>query len=164
MRTAGLLLSIALAGVVLLSLLVPGPPAEPKQAPEFSLRNLEGELVALSDYRGQVVVLDFWATWCTPCLTSFPALHALLEPYADQGLVLIIVSLDRSEESAREYLVENGYGTDQVLWGSLTQARAVQELYGVVGIPRTVVIDREGLIRFAGHPDRLDEQVLRAWL
>jgi cytochrome c biogenesis protein CcmG, thiol:disulfide interchange protein DsbE len=164
MRTAGLILSIALAGVVLLSLLLPGPPAEPKQAPEFSLRSLEGELVSLSDFRGQVVVLDFWATWCTPCLTSFPALHALLEPYVEQGVVLIVVSLDRNEETAREYLIENGYTTDRVLWGSLAEARAVQDLYGVVGIPRTIVIDREGLIRFAGHPDRLDGEVLSAWL
>ncbi len=164
MRTLGVLITAALAGVVLLVLLLPGSPEELLIAPDFDLANLDGDLVQLSQFRGQVVVLDFWATWCTPCLTSFPALHALVEPLRDQGVVLLAVCLDRSEDVAREYLAEHGYGTELALWGSLEKARAVQALYGVIGIPKTFVVDREGFIRYAGHPDRLREADLQPWL
>lgn len=164
MRTVGLVVTAALAGVVLLALLLPGRPEELRTAPDFDLANLDGDVVSLSQFRGQVVVLDFWATWCKPCLTSFPALHALVEPLRDQGVVLIAVSLDRSEDVAREYLAEQGYGTELALWGSLDEARAVQTLYGVIGIPKTFVVDREGYIRYAGHPERLREEDLEPWL
>ena len=163
-KDVGIWIGLALVGVTAAVLLLNGGTATPEVAPEFTLRSLDGTNVSLSQFRGDVVILDFWATWCKPCTTTFPRLHALQEAYSEQGVILVGVSLDRSEQQAREYLVESGYATDTMLWGSLDQARAVKELYDVGGIPRTFVIDREGVIRFAGHPSRLDASALEAWL
>jgi len=138
--------------------------AEPELAPSFSLVSLDGEIVSLSDYRGRVVLLDFWASWCRPCTTTFPAVHELHEQFADRGLDLLVVSLDASAEDALDFLEQNGFPTNNVLWGSLPEARSVKRLYGVGGIPRTFVIDRDGYIRFEGHPRNLKPEIVEPWL
>jgi len=129
-------------------------------APLFTLPNLEGEDVSLIDYRGQVVILDFWATWCDLCVQTFPRIQSLSETYADQGAVLLVVSLDKRGETARTYLIENEEPTDNVLWGSLEEAREVKDLFGVGGIAHTVVIDCEGYIRYSGHPLYLEYSLI----
>jgi cytochrome c biogenesis protein CcmG, thiol:disulfide interchange protein DsbE len=164
MRNIGLLIGIALAGVVLLTLAFSTDSSEPRLAPEFTLNNLDGEAVGLSQYLGSVVIVDFWATWCSPCVKSFPALHELAGRNAERGVVLLVVSLDKTAQRARDYLLEHGYATDNVLWESLDAARDVKELFGVVGIPRTFVIDREGYIRYSGHPTNLTDDELEKWL
>ncbi|MFC2077545.1 peroxiredoxin family protein [Candidatus Bipolaricaulota bacterium] len=164
MKDAWILILLgAVVAAAALGLLSPGR-SEPALAPGFSLVSLDGDVVSLSDYRGQVVVLDFWASWCQPCTKTFPKLHELHGQYADRGVVLLVVSLDRSEEASREHLAENGFPTENVLWGSLAEARAVKDLYGVRGIPRTFLIDREGYIRFSGYPSRVDAEKLEPWL
>jgi len=164
MRNTGVLLSIALAAVLLGILAFSIGEPEPVLAPDFSLMSLDGEEIHLSQFRGSVVVLDFWATWCAPCIRSFPDLHDLVAQVEDRGVVLLVVSLDKSEARARDYLVEQGYPTDHVLWESLDAARAVKESFGVVGIPRTFVIDREGYIQYSGKPTNLTEDELLQWL
>jgi len=133
-------------------------------APLFTLSNLDGDDVSLEGYRGSVVILDFWASWCKPCRETFPELHALQQTYADRGVVLLVVSLDKSAQQAREYLIENGFATDNVLWGSLEEARAVKDLYGVGGIAHAFLIDQAGYIRYSGHPIRLTPEELECWL
>lgn len=164
MRNIGLLVGIALAGVLLATLVFSGGERVPEMAPDFSLLSLDGEVVTLSELRGSVVVLDFWATWCSPCLRSLPNLHSVVERYQDRGVVLILVSLDRTAKRSRDYLVENGYSTDNVLWESLDAARAVKNQFGVVGIPRTFIIDRDGFIQYSGHPGNLTDADLLEWL
>ncbi|HDS29009.1 MAG TPA: TlpA family protein disulfide reductase [Candidatus Acetothermia bacterium] len=164
MRTFGVWLTVGLAGLLLWSVIAPEEVVQPTPAMEFALENLDGDIVRLSDFQGEVVVIDFWATWCAPCLTSFPSLHALLEPYFGEGVRLLLICLDRSADPAREYLADQGFPTQDALWGSLHEARAVQELYSVVGIPWTIVIDRDGLIRYSGHPLHLSEDDLLPWL
>lgn len=164
MKNAGLWIAIALAGVLLATLLFEGDDFQPKLAPDFSLQSLEDEPISLSDYRGQVVVMDFWATWCSPCLKSFPQLHEVVNRHEEEGVVLLIVSLDKTAQRARDYLIENGYATSNVLWESLDAAREVRDLFGVVGIPRTFIIDREGFIQYAGHPNNLTDNELLKWL
>jgi len=136
----------------------------PEVAPAFTLRSLDGVDVALADYLGCVVILDFWASWCDPCTETLPQIHALQQAYADRGVVLLVLCFDKHEEDARNYLVENGYATDNVLWGSLNEARAVKDLYGVCAVTHTIVIDRDGYIRFSGHPIRITPQVLEPWV
>ena len=97
-------------------------------APEFTLAELNGGEVALSDFRKRVVVLDFWATWCSPCRASMPGLEALRARYQDKGLVVVSVSLDRSGEDARRYLERNGYEEFIGLWESLAAAKQVARL------------------------------------
>ena len=163
MKNSGILISVALAGLLIITLLLTGGDREPELAPDFTLMNLDGNFMTLSDLRGSVVVIDFWATWCSPCLKSFPNLHDVVERNKDQGVVLLLVSLDKTAKRARDYLVENGYATDNVLWESLEASREVKGLFGVVGIPRTFIIDREGFIQHTGHPGELSDADLQEW-
>jgi len=164
MREAGIWIIIALVAVTVMFAAVGPVDDGPKAAPDFALENLDGELVTFSSFLGRVVVLDFWATWCKPCVKAFPDLHALVSQYEADDVVLLVVSLDRIEERSREYLVENGYPTDNVLWSSMEESRAVKALYGVIGIPHTLIIDRDGIIRFSGHTSRLTQEDIDPWL
>ncbi len=165
MKDVGIWILIALFGLaVVTAVFLGGADSGPRLAPEFTLRSLDGVDVSLAEYRGYVVILDFWATWCKPCTKTFPELHALQQEYADRGVVLLVVSLDKGAKQARDHLVENGFATDNVLWGSLEEARGVKELYDVVGIPRTFLIDRTGYIRYSGYPTRLTSEELELWL
>ena len=138
--------------------------ARGSRAPDFTLRSLGGEPVTLSDFRGHIVVLDFWASWCGPCRTSMPDLHALWEGYRDRGVILIGVSLDRSETDARAYLQANSFRGMIALWDSVAASQAVARAYGVIGIPRTIVIDADGIVRFAGHPATLSGTLIDLYL
>jgi peroxiredoxin len=89
-----------------------------------------------------------------------PRLEALRKQYQDKGLVMLGVSLDRSKEDAKRFLSENGYSELVAMWGSLAASQAAARLYGVFGIPHTFVIDRQGIIRYAGHPVYLNDAVL----
>ncbi|MDD5264603.1 MAG: redoxin domain-containing protein [Candidatus Bipolaricaulis sp.] len=138
--------------------------ARGNRAPEFALRSLDGESVRLSSYRGHIVILDFWASWCGPCRTSMPALHALWEGYRDRGVVLIGISLDRAESDARAYLRAHKFDGMIALWDSVAASQAVAQAYGVAGIPRTLVIDADGIVRFAGHPATLSGTLIDLYL
>lgn len=165
MREYAIWIVVALVAVgVSLSVLSPSTDESPKVAPGFALESLDGESIALATFVGRVVVLDFWATWCKPCIKTFPGLHELVGQYAAEDVALLVVSLDRVEKRARDFLVENGYTTDNVLWSSMEESRAVKALYGVIGIPHTFIIDREGIIRFSGHPSRLSTEDIEPWL
>jgi thiol-disulfide isomerase/thioredoxin len=164
-KDVGVWVVLGLAGLAVVSaILLGGVDTGPKLAVEFTLRSLDGMDVSLVEYRGSVVILDFWATWCKPCTTTFPELHALQQDYADRGVVLLVVSLDRSAQRARDHLEKNGFPIDNVLWGSLEEARGVKDLYGVGGIPRTFLIDRAGYIRYSGYPTRLTPEEIELWL
>jgi thiol-disulfide isomerase/thioredoxin len=132
-------------------------------APSFTLPTLDGASVSLANYAGRVVILDFWASWCVPCRLSMPSLEAMARDLGDE-VVLVGVSLDRSETEARSYVASREYAALVPLYGSLTQARAVAGDYGVLGIPRTFVIDRDGVVRFAGHPNRLSRDLVETLL
>ncbi|MCK4357022.1 TlpA family protein disulfide reductase [Candidatus Bipolaricaulota bacterium] len=147
-----------------------GPVATPtgihvgETAPEFTLKDFNGKSVSLSDYRGEVVIIDFWASWCAPCRSSMPGLKELHQAYQDQGVVMIGVSLDRTEADAANYLKDNGYGDVIGLWESASASQNVARLYGVSGIPHTLVLDRYGIIRFVDHPLRLTRAVIEPLL
>jgi peroxiredoxin/outer membrane lipoprotein-sorting protein len=111
-------------------------------APEFTLRNLQGEEVRLSDLRGKIVVLDFWATWCPPCHLSMPTLELLSRQFKDKGLVVLgIDDEDPKEQSA--FLASFGYSFSSLV----DPATKVKTLYNVEGIPATILVDRQGKIK-----------------
>ena len=127
-----------------------GLPGGSVPAPPFSLDALNGEKIRLLDFRGKVIILDFWATWCAPCQEGIPELNRLQKEYQDQGLVVIGLSLDRGgpdqvrgflKQKGAEYL--NAMGSEEVF-------QAYSSLLGlgkIQGIPTAFVIDREGRVQ-----------------
>ena len=115
-------------------------------APDFELPNPEGKMMKLSDYKGKVVLLDFWASWCGPCRKENPHVVHLYETYHEDGFEVFSVSLDKDREKwvaaiAKDNLIWKGHVSDLMFWQS-----AAAKLYQVSSIPHTVLIDREGNI------------------
>lgn len=113
-----------------------------KPAPEFTAVDLEGRTHELSGLRGKVVVLDFWATWCPPCLRLMPDLKKLHADYKDRGLVLIGVNRDEGRGVLEKAAAEHGLDWPQV--HDLAREKPLAELYGVYGLPATMIIDKQG--------------------
>ena len=115
-------------------------------APDFDLLDLEGNHVHLSDYRGKVVVLDFWATWCPPCRRAMPHLQELSDKYADQGIVVVAVSVDQGGlKAVKPFIEQQGYTFKVVL----ADGKVSRAYGGVSSIPTTFFITPDG--RIAGH-------------
>jgi len=112
-------------------------------APEWSLTDSNGVKVNLSDLKGQVVVLDFWATWCGPCKVAMPHVQKLHEDYADKGVKVFGVNCwERGD--AKAYMSQSKY-----TYGLLLDGDKVAEAYRVTGIPTFYVIDQDGKVAFA---------------
>jgi len=124
-----------------------GPPESPlvgKKAPEFTLEGLkEGTSLHLADYRGKVVILDFWASWCAPCRLEMPILQTVYDKYKEKGVVLIGANVGEDRATARAFLGKNNY---RFLVG-LDARGEVDRAYGAPGLPHLVIIDRQGVIQ-----------------
>lgn len=112
-------------------------------APEWILSDSDGNMVSLEELRGNVVVIDFWATWCRPCIVVMPEIQSLHEKYADQPVVIYGINVWESADAAA-FMLENAF-----TYGLLLEGDAVAEEYKVSGIPTLYVIDQEGNIAFA---------------
>jgi thiol-disulfide isomerase/thioredoxin len=114
-------------------------------APDFNLPSLDDTSVRLADFKGSVVVLDFWATWCPPCRKSLPHLQRLSQDAALQkkGLKVLAVNLKEPKDQVAEFQKQNGYNIPVALDGNGATAKK----YLVQGIPTTVIIDAAGLIK-----------------
>ena len=112
----------------------------------YAARTLEGDSVSLESLREDVVLLNVWATWCAPCRKEIPELQQLQERYGERGLHVVGVSLDApgSNERVREFLRE--FGVEYTILRDPHEA--IGGLLGVVGMPTTVLIDRDGVIRW----------------
>jgi peroxiredoxin len=136
-------------------------------APDFTGHTTDGGTVTLSDYRGQVVLLDFWGAWCPPCRNSMPHLDELVSQYKAQGLVAIIVSTDVTEQDAIDFLATHGLTQFISVWEpGGKQANPIDVLYQVTNYPTTFVLDRQGVIRWIsiGYPGTLTEDMLESLL
>jgi peroxiredoxin len=110
-------------------------------APDFSLLDPDGNLRRLSDFRGRVVLLSFWATWCPPCRSEMPALEALYQAYKHQGLEVLAVASDVQGIEVVQPFVAQHHLTFLTLLDITTH---VTRVYGVTSLPTTYVLDREG--------------------
>ena len=127
-------------------------------APAFTLSDLNGKAVNLSDFQGKVIILDFWATWCPPCREEIPHFIALYNKHKDKGLVVLGVALDNEGAAAvRPFAQAHGINYPLVIGDQ----KVTQAYGGIRGIPTTFVIDRKGRIvqKYIGYRD---EQVFES--
>ena len=113
-------------------------------APDFTLKNIEGDEVRLSDYKGKIVFINFWATWCGPCRHEVPAFVELQEEYGNDNLVILGISVDRGDLSVVPKFADEYNINYEILYSG----PEVEATYGPISsIPTTYVVDRDGYIR-----------------
>ncbi len=113
---------------------------EKMEAPAFTLKDLDGNDVTLSSYKGKVVLLNFWATWCPPCRAEMPSMQRLSDGLEGEKIELIAVNVAESTKTVEKFIEENGY-TFTVL---LDPNAYIAATYGFRSIPTTYIIDAEG--------------------
>jgi thiol-disulfide isomerase/thioredoxin len=129
--------------------------SEHPDAPEISLTDIEGKRLDLADYKGKVVVLDFWATWCGPCRAEIPGFVVMQEKYASQGFSLIGISMD--DDSAP---VVDFYKEFRMNYPVAVGNQRIGELYGgILGLPTTFLIGRDGRI-YAKHTGGINPAII----
>ncbi|MDP2729935.1 MAG: TlpA disulfide reductase family protein [Dehalococcoidales bacterium] len=112
-------------------------------APDFTLNDLDGNPVKLSDLRGKVVFINFWATWCPSCRAEMPEIEAAYQKYREAGVMVIGVDIAEPKSVVRQYVEEGGFSWTFVL----DSTGEVSRDYQVVEIPTSFFLDREGIIR-----------------
>ncbi len=134
------------------------------KAPTFSLLDPDGNEVSLDDFAGQMVYIDFWASWCGPCRTALPGLKDVWSEYRDRDFIILGVSLDNTEEAWEKFIGENDMDWANVFQPINHSGVAATQLYGVSGIPRTFLINKVGTIVGTDlHGDPLREAI-DAWI
>ena len=131
-----------------------------KPAPAFESLDLRGRPVRLADYRGKYVLLDFWATWCAPCISELPRLQAAYRDYHDAGFEIIGVSLDENKAAVVDFTKARN-----IPWPQLHNASAsadLVELFGVITIPAVYLVDPDGtIVRLDLRGKTLEETLAR---
>jgi cytochrome c biogenesis protein CcmG, thiol:disulfide interchange protein DsbE len=157
-KKLGIVLAIAVLGIGWIALRRPAPnrAGASKLAPDFSLTDLAGHTLHLSDYRGKVVILDFWATWCEPCKQEIPRFIELQSKYPER-LEVIGISMDDDMEPVRAF--QQQYKMNYPV--ALGSPKLADQYGGVLGLPITFVIDREGRIA-SRHIGATDPSVFEA--
>jgi len=156
-----------IAGVVFTSHRL--PPVGTKvgnRAPDFTLNDFSGKPVRLSQFRGHVVLLEFWQSTCPDCRRETPYLGELYSRYKAEGLVWVGVNLDHDHEAAEKFLEENGLTDEQVVLGNdFSAAMEVVDLFAVPLVPCVFVIDKHGIIRYRGvYPAKPVSGDIEPWL
>ena len=119
------------------------PPVVGTAASDFSLPDLNGRVQSLSQHRGKIVLVNFWATWCKPCTTEMPAMQACYDKLRDQGFVVLAVNELEDEAKVREHIRAYNH-TFPVL---MDRDNQVANQYGVYGLPVSVLIDEGGVVQ-----------------
>lgn len=132
----------------------------PEAAPDFSATSLDGRVVRLSEHQGQVVLLDFWATWCPPCRAALPHLVEMQNAYRADGFVILGMNMDKDPQEVASFLERN-----TVNYPILPLADDVRRAYGGIStIPTAILVDRQGRIRqkFLGYDRRIAQDMEKA--
>ena len=132
--------------------------AEGKKAPSFSIRTDSGRTITPTDFGGKLLVLNFWATWCQPCVEEVPSLDALQRRFADKGLVVLGVSVDENPSLYREFL--SRYRVSFLT--ARTGPKGLSADYGTFKFPETYLIDQSGVVikKVMGKDNWTDERVV----
>ena len=148
----------ALAVIILLSNDVSAG-IEQTSAPDFTLKRVDGRNLRLSEYRGEVVLINFWASWCGPCRQEMPILSDLHERYKSLGFTVLGINVEEDSTDARRLLGKMPVSFPVLL----DNTSSVSKQYDVVAMPSTVLVDRNGNMRYLhkGYKPGLEEQYLR---
>ncbi len=133
-------------------------PEKGAPAPDFTLQDLQGRQLTLSDLRGSFVLVNFWATWCGPCRVEMPALQSRFERYSPD-LRVVAVNFDEPQDTVQAFADELGLTFDILL----DPGAKVQDLYRIRGYPTSIFVDREGIIQIV-HIGLMTEKQLDAYL
>lgn len=127
-----------------------------EKAPSFSLMNLDGDQVALADFEGKVIVVEFWATWCPPCRESLPATNKLFRKYRDRGLAAVAIAVQDQPDQVADFVREKSIDIPVLM-----DDGAVSQVYGVRGIPAMFFINRAGLVtnELEGYRPSVDREI-----
>jgi thiol-disulfide isomerase/thioredoxin len=122
------------------------PVSPPLAAPDFTLPDLDGEARSLAEFRGKVVMLNFWATWCPPCRREMPSMQRLYEKYGERGLV--VVAVNQFEDPDLVFEFTGRLSLEPTFPILFDRESRVSEQYKVKGLPTTYLLDREGRIHY----------------
>jgi len=112
-------------------------------APDFTFPGLDGKKVSLADYKGKVVLLNIWATWCAPCVAEMPSMEKLYRELKDEGFVIVAVSVDETgTDAVAPFMKKHKLGFPVLL----DTVGDIKSLYQVTGIPESFIIDKDGII------------------
>jgi len=171
MKHSHFVLVLALALILPAAALAEAPPQSGERrgvidepAPDLELPDLDGNLVSLRSFAGKIVVFDFWAVWCGPCVDSLPFLQELEDRYRDEGLVVVGLHVDDnvpSIEEVQSFLDEHG-----ARYVNLLSTVEADEAFRIFAMPTTYITDRDGIVRLrhigfnpSRTPDRLEQEV-----
>lgn len=131
-------------------------------APDFELADLNGNVVRLSDFRGSIVIVNFWATWCPPCKVEMPHMEKFYQDYKDRDVVVLAVNLATIEKRDSDvYTFAEEYGLELPIL--LDAEGRLKEQYRITAYPTTYFIDQEGVIR-QKYPGAIDYEVMKKTL
>lgn len=140
-------LNLFVIAMLLLCLTGPVVAENIRSAPDFTLTDANGQSVTLSDLRGQVVMINFWASWCGPCREEMPLLEQIHQRYAALGFTLLGVNVEEDSTNGQAFLQEHPVSFP-ILYDPKNN---LSKLYDVIAMPSTVLIDRQGNIRYLHH-------------
>lgn len=120
----------------------PKPAASGNSAPDFTVTDIDGKKLTLSDYKGKVVLLDFWATWCSPCRAEIPHFVEMQQKYGPQGFQVIGISMDDDAKPVRDFYQQ--YKINYPV--AVGDDKLAESFGGVMGLPVNFIIDRDGRI------------------
>jgi peroxiredoxin len=144
MKALSKMICVALAGLGCAAAAPNDPFASGSAAPGFQLESAGGKAVNLADYKGQVVLLNFWASWCGPCRKEMPILEQLHKQYKSKGFTMVGVNVEPNSSDAINWLKSTPVSFPILF----DKDSSVSKLYRVEGMPNTVIVDRSGKVRY----------------
>lgn len=145
-----LVLVITVVSILLLGFVIAGcstdsaqSPQVGKLAPDFQLQNPEGQPTSLRDLRGKAVLINFWATWCPPCVYEMPYIQQVYDEWLDKGLVVLAINVGESSSQVGQFMQDYGFSFPVLL----DTKQVIAQKYNIRGIPTTFFIDKSGVIQ-----------------